>query len=208
MKHIRKGEEPKELTQWKEAQNSIGVNCDFRSLQNPEKGIVHYSLLREQGYICCYCCRKIYENSSHLEHLAPQSQTDSELSVDYSNLLTSCGRDPNWPNHCGNKKGDMSLEVSPLQEDCEDFFRYSGEGEILPTLSPDKQDTAATAIEVLGLNDDDLKRMRFEALVVLEEINEDDAQILAEVYRNLDENGHYQPFCVVVLYFLREYFGV
>lgn len=91
MKHIKKSEEPQEFKDWKQQQKSTGINYNYESFQNPEKRLVHSALLSEQGYICCYCCQKIEKETSHIEHFSPQSKTDAELSVTYSNLLASCG---------------------------------------------------------------------------------------------------------------------
>jgi len=65
MKYIQ-GKEPQIFSDWKDKQKSIGVNYDYDSLYNPEKRAVHNSLLSEQGYICCYCCRSVEQSNSHI----------------------------------------------------------------------------------------------------------------------------------------------
>ncbi|MEG4587952.1 retron system putative HNH endonuclease [Microcoleus sp. MOSTC5] len=210
MKYIQKGKEPQNFSDWKATQKSIGVNYDYKSLSNPEKGAVHISLLSEQGYICCYCCKKVEQSNSHIEHLAPQSKTDLELSVDYTNMLASCGRDPDWPEYCGNKKKNLAIGVSPLQANCEEFFNYSSTGEILPTANNlAQQKDAQTTIEVLGLNHYDLMQGRIQALEALQGImTQQEAELLAQVCQQMNAQGRYQPFCNAVLYFLKNYFGV
>ncbi len=47
--------------------------------------------------------------------------------------------------------------VSPLEENCADFFRYTEDGQILATEELDKQNAAETTIDRLGLNIDKLK---------------------------------------------------
>ena len=114
MKYIQKGKEPQIFSEWKAKQRSLGVNYNnYKDFRNPEKDSVHSSLLSEQGYICCYCCMRVEQSNSHIEHLDPQSKTDAELSVEYTNMLASCGRDTykpeyRWPEYCGNKKGDSA----------------------------------------------------------------------------------------------------
>ncbi len=210
MKYIQKGKEPQNFSDWKATQKSLGFNYDYECLLNPEKRSVHSSLLSEQGYICCYCCMRVEQSNSHIEHLAPQSKTDSELSVDYTNMLASCGRDPNWPEYCGNKKQNLSIRVSPLQANCEEFFSYSSSGEILPTtnnLAHPKD--AQTTIEVLGLNHYDLMQGRIQALEALQGImTQEEAELLAQVCQQMNPQGRYHPFCNAVLYFLKNYFGV
>jgi len=209
MKYIQKGKEPQNFSDWKATQKCIGVNYDYKSLSNPEKKAVHISLLSEQGYICCYCCMRVEQSNSHIEHLAPQSKTDSELSVDYTNMLASCGRDPDWPEYCGNKKQDLAIGVSPLQANCEEFFDYSSSGEILPTANNlAHQKDAQTTIKVLGLNHYDLTQGRIQALEALEGITQEEAELLAQVCQQMNGEGRYQPFCNAVLYFLKNYFVV
>jgi len=209
MKYIQKGKEPQNFSDWKATQKSLGVNYDYKSLSNPEKKAVHNSLLSEQGYICCYCCRSVEQIDSHIEHLAPQSKTDLELSVDYTNMLASCGRDPDWPEYCGNKKKNLAIGVSPLQANCEEFFNYSSTGEILPIANNlAYQKDAQRTIEVLGLNHSDLTEGRKQAFEALEGITQEEAELLAQVCQQMNGEGRYQPFCNAVLYFLKNYFGV
>lgn len=205
MKYIQKGKEPQNFSDWKATQKSLGVNYDYKYLSNPEKGAVHISLLSEQGYICCYCCMRVEQSNSHIEHLAPQSKTDSELSLDYTNMLGSCGRYPNWPEYCGNKKGNLAIGVSPLQANCEEFFNYSSIGEILPTAN---NKDAQKTIKVLGLNHFDLTEGRKQAFEALEGITQEEAELLAQVCQQRNAQGQYQPFCNAVLYFLKNYLGV
>ncbi|MEG4854248.1 retron system putative HNH endonuclease [Microcoleus sp. B5-D4] len=209
MKYIQKGKEPLNFSEWKATQKSLGVNYDYKYLSNPEKVSVHISLLSEQGYICCYCCMRVEQSNSHIEHLAPQSKTDSELSLDYTNMLGSCGRYPNWPEYCGNKKQNLAIGVSPLQANCEEFFDYSSTGEILPTANNlAHQKDAQTTIKVLGLNHYDLTQGRIQAFEALEGITQEEAELLAQVCQQMNAQGRYQPFCNAVLYFLKNYFGV
>lgn len=210
MKYIRKENEPQEFTEWKAQQKSIGVNSDYKSLPNPEKGLVQQSLLNEQGYICCYCCMRIKKNTSHIEHLDPQSKTDADLSVEYNNMLASCGSYENWPKHCGNKKKNSRIEVSPLQANCEDFFIYSSNGEIEPAnhLNQQEASKARTTIDIVGLNDEDLKQARINALDALQGITKEQAEKLAQVCMQRNAQQQYQPFCTAVLYYLKRYFGI
>jgi uncharacterized protein (TIGR02646 family) len=209
MKYIQKGKEPQILSNWKVIQKPT-PNYHYEYFLNPERAAVHISLLSEQGYICCYCCRSVEQSKSHIEHLAPQSKTDAELSVDYTNMLASCGRDQNWPEYCGHKKADLAIAVSPLQANCEEFFNYSSTGEILPTANNlAHQKDAQRTIEVLGLNHYELTKGRIKALEALQGImTQEEAELLAQVCQQMDAQGRYQPFCKAVLYFLKDYFGV
>lgn len=113
MKYIKKNPEPSNFTEWKNKQKSSEVNLTYSSLQNPEKSDVKKSLLKEQGYICCYCCGRIELNNSHIEHFNPQSE---------------------------------------------------------------------------------------------KELTKEEAKKLVESYKKIDNDGHYQPFCVAIIYFLKQHF--
>lgn len=214
MKYIQKRQEPQNFSEWKARQKPAG-NYHYRHFPNPQRGSVHISLLSEQGYICCYCCKSVDQSNSHIEHLDPQSKTDAELSLDYKNMLASCGRDTykpeyRWPEYCGNKKRDLAIGVSPLQANCEEFFNYSSTGEILPTANNlAHQKDAQRTIEVLGLNHYDLTQGGIQALKALQGImTQEEAELLAQVCQQMNAQGQYQPFCNAVLYFLKDYFGV
>ena len=208
MKHIKKSEEPQEFKDWKQQQKSTGINYNYESFQNPEKRLVHSALLSDQGYICCYCCQKIEKETSHIEHFSPQSKTDAELSVTYSNLLASCGSSQHWPKHCGNQRENHPIPVSPLQTNCEEYFRYTGEGEIIPTNNLELQEKAKETIEILNLNHYDLKQRRSEEFLLLEEMTDEEAQKEAQLCSQLDDEKHYKQFCVAILYYLKVNFGI
>ena len=140
MKYIKKGEEPKDFTDWKALESDDWKPNWDNNFGAPQKPAVHESLLQEQGFICCYCGMRIARESSHIEHLKPRTTYPQEA-LKYTNLLSSCQRErkPKEPQHCGVKKDDWyddNLMVSPLDPGCADFFRYSGSGEILPTNEP------------------------------------------------------------------------
>lgn len=216
MKYIEKGEEPESFTTWKALARTT-PNWGYTYLQNPEKREVHDSLLQEQGYICCYCGMRIARASSHIEHLKPQSATDSDLSVDYSNLLASCQRErePKKPIHCGVAKDDWydeNLMVSPLQPNCTDFFIYTDDGQILETDTPEKKAAAATTIHRLCLNIPKLIAMRKEVIknlladIDIDDLTDEDRQKLVQGFEQPDADGRYEEFCGAIAYILNQYF--
>jgi len=166
MKHIVKNSEPQDFKDWKRLENE-NWKPTYNDLQNPEKQNVYNSLLNEQGYICCYCERKLIEEDYHIEHFKPQGKQEfSELQLEYDNMLCSCQRnvDKGEPLHCGNSKGNWFSEglVSPLEKDCESKFNYTYDGHITPANALDK--SAAITIQKLQLNADRLIDMRNKAI--------------------------------------------
>ncbi len=205
MKYIKKGEEPESFKAWK-ALAKTTPNWGYSYLQNPEKRELHDALLREQGYICCYCGMRITRESSHIEHLKPQSTPDPDLSVEYTNLLASCQRErePRKPIHCGVAKDnwyDENLMVSPLKPNCTDFFIYTDDGQILETDTPEKKAAATATINRLCLNIPKLIAMRKEVInnlladIDINELTAEEKQKLIQGFEQPDANGQYQEFC-------------
>ncbi|MBF0137851.1 MAG: TIGR02646 family protein [Magnetococcales bacterium] len=141
------------------------------------------SLMEEQGYICCYCERRISEDDSHIDHLRPQEEFGWSA-LDYGNMLCSCQLElaRNEPRHCGNSKGswfNSELLISPLDPSCENRFFYSLDGSICPA---DEKDMAATmTIEKLNLDGEKLNRLRKAAIEAF--IMDPMETILAELHR-------------------------
>jgi uncharacterized protein (TIGR02646 family) len=223
MRYIKKGQEPQSFANWKALENE-DWKPTYSVLRGQIKADVHEALLKEQGYTCCYCGMSITSDISHIEHLQPQNEKDSDLSknlslaIDFSNLLASCGfldkskmSAPEYEKalhclqHCGCKRGNNPLSVLPLQVDCADFFRYTGSGEIRPDENPDKHQAASETIQTLNLNYDNLVAMREEAidqaLHGLEELTAEDLEILIKSY----EQPTQQAFSFAIAYFLKQF---
>ncbi|GAJ05726.1 unnamed protein product, partial [marine sediment metagenome] len=87
--------------------------------------------------------------------------------------------------------------VSPLEETCENRFRFTAYGNIDPA---DENDAAAyETIIRLGLNIPKLRIYRRETIEgVLEGVDsleQSDIRELIEVFRRRDSEGRYAPFC-------------
>ena len=216
MKYIHKGVEPSSLSIWK-----IKQGAKIPSWKSFRRTVVYdrllETLLKEQGYICCYCGVAIDKESCHIEHFKPQG-IDETMRFDYFNLMVSCqGEDdkPRVPVHCGHKKDkwyDEKLLVSPLIANCVEFFNYSAAGEILPIEEPSKKVAAETTIENLSLNIPKLQRMRQAAidaeleLLDNDDFNEEEIRNIIKDYLELDNDGKYKPFCAAIIYTLQNYY--
>ena len=226
MRYIKKQETPPVFTDWKAQANEDWQpywNSKTTNFRNPQKEIVHQSLLKEQGYICCYCQRQINLNNSHIEHFKPKDENCyPELSLEYSNFLASCQKEKddkaqNYqenPVHCGHLKGnwyDENLTISPLQEDCNEYFTYTAFGDILPSEDDEKKESAKITIEKLGLNIPKLKSERRAVIEGLQELlqqvgnSKETLEILIKNYDQVNEEGYFNEFCEVLIYFLKRY---
>ena len=220
MRYIRKSDEPESFTAWKERQKNRGNPLTWKAFRRrvTVKNDVYDALLREQGFICCYCGMQITRDTSHFEHFKPKSNiTYGHLVLDYTNLLVSCKgeseEEHRVPVHCGHKKDDWydeHLMVSPLDENCASFFRYAASGEILPTDELDKQQAAKTTIEKLGLDIEKLRLIRSAAidgaLLAIEGLTDEEKLLFAQGYEKPNANGQYEEFCAAISYILNQYF--
>lgn len=143
MKYIVKQGEPESFTVWKSKANE-DWKPSYGNIDKQERIDLFDSLVKEQGYICCYCERELKEGDCHIEHFKPKDKNKfPELELEYNNLFCSCqvNLKKGEPLHCGNSKGnwfDMNLLISPLDLNCESKFKYTHDGQILPVDEDDE----------------------------------------------------------------------
>lgn len=176
------------------------------------------SLIREQGYVCCYCGCSIEKDYVTMEHVQPKGDARyRHLVGEYENLLVSCrgGRDiPLDPatgtplyvrsyylQHCDASKGEDEIPIKPYDKDCESRFTYELDG----TISCDATDTdAQTTISVLQLDCPYLEQSRkdeIEKAIYDEDGNMLSSDELEKQFNRLmskDRHGHYHTFHFVV----------
>nr|VFK55459.1 MAG: TIGR02646 family protein [Candidatus Kentron sp. TUN]VFK61469.1 MAG: TIGR02646 family protein [Candidatus Kentron sp. TUN]VFK65952.1 MAG: TIGR02646 family protein [Candidatus Kentron sp. TUN] len=197
MKHIVKQDEPEAFIRWKapagpDWQPSYGV------LGGKPKQAVKKALMVEQGYICCYCERRLTDDDAHIEHFRPQSDPAIDP-LDFGNLLCSCQNrlKKGEPRHCGHRKGDWfddTLLISPLDPGCERRFKFTYDGEIKSAADPDA--AAFKTIEKLGLNIPKLKSQRVEALepFLEENLSLEEVRTFVSGYLEKDSSGRFGEF--------------
>lgn len=167
MKHIVKNQNTPAFDDWRASANENWQPTYGRGgLRGVEKKEVKDSLMREQGYICCYCERRLTDDDSHIEHFNPQSNNTVDP-LEYTNMLCSCQDQLNKgePRHCGNSKDNWfneDLLISPLDSNCEGRFSYTADGKIHPVNEFD--DAAIKTIEKLKLDIELLNDLRNKAI--------------------------------------------
>lgn len=136
MKQITKNNEPRSLIQHRAQRGSY---------ENLVKDELRASLIEEQGYICCYCMRRIpqklkleeIENSypdCKIEHVKCQSN-NKNIELKYQNLLLACNGNHGYPKQmqtCDTHKGENDLSFNPADTsiNIENFIKYTAKGEI------------------------------------------------------------------------------
>ena len=84
MKHIIKIEEPSSLVQYRKQ-----THASFDNLPTELKDELRSNLLKEQGYICCYCMKRIQEPTPKhmkIEHFKCQ-ENNKNFQLTYSNIF-------------------------------------------------------------------------------------------------------------------------
>jgi uncharacterized protein (TIGR02646 family) len=210
MKSIQKGREPNSLIEYRAGQTQPYSKNVFDYFAHKDE--LRESLLQEQGYLCCYCMRRIAASTMKIEHWASQSQY-RESALSYDNLLGACYGGEGKPfaaQHCDTHKGNTPLTLNPVQVgDCERLIRYTASGEILsdvPQIDTDLNETLNLNLGWLKMNRAAIVRAVIEGLkrkqpkgtwtrpLIEKEINR---------WRTL-KNGKYREYCQVAIYILEK----
>lgn len=211
MKYIEKTGCPHSYSEWC-AEVAGTDKSDWREVFSEHKELILTAMIADQGGLCAYTMRQIDNNSSHVEHIKPQSRCREDRrgsDLDYSNLVACFPRDgmkaqcrygaqlkDNWWDN------DGAEFVSPLQPACEQVFRFKLNGEI---EAIDNRTEAITTIDVLGLNHRSLAEDRKR---VIEEfiygptkdapMSSAAAQRVRDTICDRDGNGRFYEFCVAL----------
>lgn len=216
---IKNSHQPDFFRDWKRNyRNRTGRSAKYRDLQNDHGEYLNIKrlLINEQYHLCCYCCNRVHESGSHIEHFVPQS-ADNSKQLNYHNLHISCEgyiEDISTIEResCGHRKSnwyDENYIVSPLDEECEAIFVFLPDGTILPKEDDQR---AIKMIENFGINSYALKKAREMAIntafirIGFYDNNIADKALTDEIYFNNipNQDGELPPFCDAVSYVLNQ----
>ncbi len=151
MRQIKKNPEPNHFVNWKSnfraTNHRDAVYSDLYATR--EYYDLKKSLLEEQGYICCYCEKKIGRSTNlkdcDIEHFMPRNPDCSYLTsaecdrcrdaqMEYTNLFVSCkGESAYSIDHCNHKKDnwfDFEKCISPIDDRIKGMFGFRLDGKI------------------------------------------------------------------------------
>lgn len=206
MRRIKKNEPPDWFIAWKkqfEKDNSRKANYK-NDFPGDKKRKLREHLIKEQGYICCYCMRRIQINNSHLEHFLPKDAFPDK-DMDYGNMLASCEGEIIGEDHCGHRKNNYydNNMIIPTDTAIERMFYYTIKGEIFPNGKNQMRKTAKDMIREFGLNSFYLNRNRRLAIEESEVFDDCDysKEEIADIinYYNSMQNGKYQEYCNAII---------
>lgn len=211
MIYIKKGKEPRSLTEYR---SRMGATYDdFK-----DKSDIRSSLLKEQGYLCAYCMRRIDPESMKIEHWHAQHAEDGtgeETALDYGNMLGVCdgyASSPHKDQTCDTHRGNATIKVNPLSRESVALIAYRADGTIFsvdPEINKDLNET-------LNLNCEHahLKENRAAAIRALQAYcrkkNRDGTWEVSELRKakkhfETEKEGRKQPYLGAILFFIERY---
>lgn len=148
---IRKGTQPTALTDaLRELRMTPNASVSWGEVRNQRP--IREALCREQGGLCAYCMKKITADTSHVEHIVPQSACKPGEDVAYGNMLAVCdgneGAGYAGALTCDRARQDRALTVNPLKPETLKGIGYRRNGEITSTDGAVRRDLC----ETLNLN--------------------------------------------------------
>lgn len=230
MRQIKKKPEPAVFSAWKKHYRLVnGRDAVYDDLKGTrEYFLLKKSLLEEQGYVCCYCEKKIGQSGNlsdcDIEHFMPRHPDRRTLSMEecaecinaqlaYTNLFVSCkGESADEADHCNHKKDNwFSFKecISPTDPKIGKILGFRQSGEAFLASSD-----GAEMVKHLNLNSYVLVQQRRTAFYSMLESEFEDEDLLenreyvetvAEDYDNM-QDGKYKEFCSMITYCLRRHY--
>lgn len=111
MLNIRKGKEPSCLASLRTTQGA-----DWGSVHRDEKAEMRAAALREQGFLCAYCMRRIGDSTT-MEHWDARATGADPFR--WADLLAVCPGDLGGVPHCDRSKKATSISLHPARPDCD-----------------------------------------------------------------------------------------
>lgn len=205
---IKKSKEPNSLTEYKKQSNSYYDGCD--------KADIKKSLLKEQGYLCAYCMKRISETDMTIEHYKTQSSISEKEALNYNNMLGVClgNRGAGRKNYftCDAHRENDSITINPLLRSSIDLIYYEDSGRIYsndPEINKDLDKT-------LNLNCEQVLLIanRRQALKSLKNYlfnlkskgtwKKEFLEKIKKQYEYPDKDGKLQPYSGIILYYLNK----
>lgn len=217
MHYIAKNNEPTDFEKWRKTT----PGCSFNDMPREIKDSIRYSLLDEQGYVCCFCGKyfeaadreaggqreltpddQIKPESYNIAHIIPRAQNPA-LALCYSNFGLSCSpqiKTPKNEHHCDQSQGSRKLPIDPQTLNCIEFFEFKLDGYV--SAKGSRKDDAAETIRILNLNAKRLITRRKEVLKGIEELIIADQSMRPDAIKSKfssKENGRFAQFYFAIL---------
>lgn len=229
MRYIPKNEPPQALINWKANRHAAGQSLDFQELGRVQvngddvdvKKAIKKQRLADQGHLCAYTLMRIDLDTSHVEHLKPQTfsrindriQHFIEETVDYGNMVLCYPKreDKGGIGYGAPHRGEKPLAVTPREDRCEKLIQYKLNGRVFS----EDPDVKKMVDEVLKLNHDTLIDRRRGAyhrkglgLRSAKPLSEREAARLSEAVLQKDAKNRLAPFCIGISHAAQEHINL
>lgn len=228
MRVIKKGKEPKSLTEYKKKKYAYYDGC--------RKEPIKEALLKEQGYLCAYCMCRISKDAMKIEHYEAQRPKVKEekenkhkekqerkkrekQALNYNNMLGVCMGNKDTGDErkftCDAHRGNKELVVNPFSNYSIDLIEYDNDGRIYSNNLEINKDLN----ETLNLNCEEvlLKLNRKKTLEALRNHiyklkkngswNKKNLESIKGKFEFPDKDGKLSPYSGVILYYLNKRIG-
>jgi uncharacterized protein (TIGR02646 family) len=192
-----------------------------------KKDELRLALLKEQGFICCYCMRRIQdamEEKMKIEHFKAFSIYNGingkrDLTLNYSNLLGVCKGNKGAPKHlqhCDESKGNTEILINPTDKTMMQKIRFNSEGRIFISGDTDLDKTLNNdldAVTALNLNIQTLREERKRIWTTLDQQMRKEfgnkpftKSFINQKLKDVSTwtNGKYEPMCQVYIYYFEK----
>ncbi|WP_273212246.1 hypothetical protein [Runella zeae] len=202
MIRITKGHEPAEWTAYRETPGAV-----YNAI--PE---LREALLKEQGYLCAYCMRRIpvkdpdNNETSRIDHIQSRENYE-ERQLDYTNMVICCPGFINSSEHCDKSKNKQEISFTAFDIHVQNSISYSTKDGTVQS-SNDGWNTEIN--KVLCLNNSLLKINRSQVLKGIRAILEKKKWKRAELEKQLQHwsnpnaDGKRSPYCGIVIWYLEK----
>jgi uncharacterized protein (TIGR02646 family) len=187
-----------------------------------EKDELRTALLKEQGFICCYCMKRVQEPTEDkmvIEHFKAFAIYNGQngfpdLTLDFTNLLGSCTGGENGSKHlrhCDETKKKAELLINPMDKSMMQKIRFNSEGIVSVKEENDSDKTLNHNLNTtLNLNVQTLKEERKKIWTTLDQLLRKEFggkmpsksfinQKIRESIKQL--NGKFEPMCQMSIYY-------
>jgi uncharacterized protein (TIGR02646 family) len=186
-----------------------------------DKDLLRLSLLKEQGYICAYCMRRLENNPlrTKIEHWKTRedynAESDFEGTLDYNNLLAVCDGKTFDFLHCDSKRAQENpkLTVNPIDKLLIAQITYLKNGKIESLNEAIQKDLE----EHLNLNCQILQDNRKKILNDIQkafdirckgknyEQSEAIKKKIVQYFIEKKRDAYFEPYCAIVIFIYKKY---
>jgi uncharacterized protein (TIGR02646 family) len=206
MRTIQKSIEPASLVQHRNS-----AHADYENYT--DKDTLRVYLVTEQRGLCCYCLSRIRADGQAMKiaHWRSQDRYPAQQ-LDYANLLGACRGNEGQPRksqHCDTRQGNSDLSRNPANPTHRvgEAIRFEGDGRIVSddgTFDTELNDVLNLNVAFLMNNRKATLDAFIRALPADGSLRRESLERWLHNWNGESHAGELEPFCQVVVYWLRK----